>query len=73
MTDCPDCKQAATTWHWGGVRADCAGCAIRSVAICPPHIRRAEYALVAADEREAFVDQVNAERRRIRELRGGPT
>jgi hypothetical protein len=66
---CHDCLNAASIWHWGGIRTGCEGCAVRAVAICPPLIRQAEYKLCAPEGREEFVEQVNAERRRIRELR----
>lgn len=68
-TKCNDCRAASRIWHYGGYRADCPGCVVRSVAACPRHIRRQYYATLTEHERAAFIEAVRAEVARVAELR----
>lgn len=67
---CKDCPEAAKVWHWGGYTSTCSDCAVRALAKSPKMIRQAEYERLATPEhRRDLIAKVQAEARRIAELR----
>lgn len=73
---CEDCRQATTTWHWGGIHDGCRGCMVRTIAKSPSSVRARLYQIERDQNGEGaslkLKADATAEWNRIKDLKERP-